>query len=189
MENSKIYRKIKNETFTIEKAIERLKWRFKNENVKIGESKITINELDVKAVEFLTDWINRQKLESLNQNTLLAKFVCYTLDNEIEFYKDVQFATNKLNEIAKADVEEFYKQIFNKINNLEYLNFCKEVGIVTDHIESMTLNKSQQINQNELIKTHKEKLKQLISGTWSEIKIYKSLNNLIYELINKYKKC
>lgn len=45
MQNSKTYTKIKNETFTIEKALNRLQWRFKNENVKVNESKITINEL------------------------------------------------------------------------------------------------------------------------------------------------
>lgn len=62
-----------------------MQWRFKNENVKINESKIVINELDQKAVDFLTDWIERQKIESLQQNMLFAKLFTYSLLNEIEF--------------------------------------------------------------------------------------------------------
>lgn len=183
----KTYTKIKSESFTIEKAIERMNWRFKNENVKVGESKITINELDVKAIEFLVNWINQQKSETLHQNLLFAKMYCYALENEIEFYKDVEFATKKLNEVCKTDIQEHYKRIANKLNNLEYLKFCRENGIITNHIEKMTLKTEQENSQKELVKKHEQKLSILIKGVWSESKVYKSLNNTISELLNKYK--
>jgi len=187
MKNSKTYTKIKSETFTIEKAIERMKWRFTNENIKVGETKITINELDVKAIEFLSEWIQRQKSETLQQNLLFAKMYCYALENEIEFYKDIEFATNRLNDVCKLDIQQHYKRIANKLNNLEYLKFCKQNGIVTDHIENMTMTKAQTSSQKELIKKHEVKLKELVLGLWSETKVYKGLNNVISELINKFK--
>ena len=179
--------KIKNETFTIEKALNRLKWRFKNENVKINETKIVINELDQKAVDFLTDWVERQKIESLQQNLLFAKLFTYSLLNEIEFYKDVEFANKKINDVCKMDIQQLYDEIYRKMNNLEYLKFCKENGIITNHIEKMTLNKEQEEKQKELIKQNEKELSKILKGLWSKEKIYKSLNNTISETINKFK--
>lgn len=179
--------KIKNETFTIEKAINRLQWRFKNENVKVNESKIVINELDQKSVDFLNEWVERQKIESLQQNLLFAKLFTYSLLNEIEFYKDVEFANNKINEVCRMDIQQLYDEVYRKMNNLEYLKFCKENGIITDHIEKMTLNKEQKEKQKELIKQNEKQLIEILKGLWSKEKIYKSLNNTISETINKFK--
>lgn len=179
--------KIKNETFTIEKAINRLQWRFKNENVKVNESKIVINELDQKAVDFLTEWIELQKIESLNQNMLFAKLYCYCIINEIEFYKDVEFANKKINDICKMDIRQLYDEVYRKLNNLEYLKFCRENGIITDHIEKMTLNKKDEELQKEIINKNKVKLSEILQGIWSKEKVYKSLNNTISETINKFK--
>lgn len=187
MQNSKTIRKIKSETFTIEKAIERMNWRFTNENVKTNESKITINELDVNAIEFIKDWINRQKAESLQENLLFAKMYTYALYQEIEFYKDVQFATSKLNEVCSSDIQMLYDKIKDKLNELEYTKFCKQNGIVTEHIEKCILSKQESIKQSKLIESNKEKLKSLISGIWSKEKVYRSLNNSISEIINKFK--
>lgn len=187
MQNSKTYTKIKSETFNIEKAINRLQWRFKNENVKVGESKIIINELDQKAVDFLIEWINNQKLENLNQNLLFAKLYTYSLINEIEFYKDIEFANKKINEVCKTDIQQLYNEVYRKLNNLEYLKFCKENGIITNHIEKMTLNKEQEKKQKDLIKQNEYELKQILKGLWSKEKTYKSLNNTISETINKFK--
>jgi hypothetical protein len=187
MQNSKTYTKIKSETFNIEKAINRLQWRFKNENVKVGESKIIINELDQKAVDFLIEWINNQKLENLNQNLLFAKLYTYSLINEIEFYKDIEFANKKINEVCETDIQQLYNEVYRKLNNLEYLKFCKEKGIITDHIEKMTLNKEQEQKQKDLIKQNESKLKLILKGLWSKEKTYKSLNNTISETINKFK--
>ena len=36
----------------IETALNRLNWRFKNSQIKIGESKIIINQTDIDAVDF-----------------------------------------------------------------------------------------------------------------------------------------
>ena len=197
MENSKTYQKIKNETFNIEKAINRISWRFKNENVKVGESKIVINELDIKAVEFLIEWINNQKQQSLVENLLFGKLYTYALSNEIEFYKDVNYANRKLQEVLNAPIEQHYNTIVKELNRLEYNKFCHSVGIVTDHIQSINIfdengkltekGKLQQEEQERLIKQHQKELQKFIVGVWSESEVYKNLNNQITECINKYK--
>ena len=187
MQNSKTYTKIKNESMNIQKAIQRIEWRFKNENVKINESKITINELDVNAVEFLVEWINNQKRESLTRNELFAKFYVYSLENELEFYKDVEFATKRLTEVASQPIENRYDKIHEKLNKIAYKSFCKEKGIIIDHIEKLTLKFEQEQEQKELIKQNEYELKKHALGLLDKSKVFKQLNNLISETINKFK--
>lgn len=175
----------------IEKAINRINWRFKNENIKINESKIIINELDIEAVEFLVNWVNQQKKETLMDNLLFAKIYCYCLSHEIEFYKDIKFSTNKLNDELIKPIEHHYLKICDDLNKLELDNFCKEVGIINDHLERINLkqtgNEEKLKIQNEIVTKNKSKLKSLILGLWSVDSVYKSLNNTITELINKHK--
>lgn len=186
MKNSKTLNKIKHETFNIEKAIERLKWRFTNENVKVNESKITINELDQKAVEFLINWINNQKKENIIQNELLAKFYTYALKQELTFYEDIQFATNKLNTIASQPIERRYEEICETLNRIEYKLYCKELGIITDHLDKLKLSDAELDKQKELIQKNEVSLKKYAFGKFEKSKIYRSLNNLISEVINKH---
>ena len=187
MENSKTHTKIKNESMNIQKAIQRIEWRFKNENVKVNESKITINELDVKAVEFIVEWINNQKKESLMRNELFAKFYVYSLENELEFYKDIEFATKRLTEVASQPIENRYNKIHEQLNKIAYKSFCKEKGIIIDHIEKLTLKSEQEQEQKELIKQNESELKKHAFGLLDKSKVFKQLNNLISETINKFK--
>lgn len=172
----------------IEKAINRLQWRFKNENVKVNESKITINELDLKAVEFLIDWVNNQKKEALKENVLFAKVYCYALSHEIEFYKDIQFANRKLQEELQKPIELHYDKIVEDLNRLELNKFLKNKRIITDHVESMLLKPEQEKQQKELIKENQKEISKYTIGVWLVKNVYKSLNNTITECINRYKK-
>ena len=185
MENKKTYKQIKTESFNIEKAINRISWRFKNENVKIGESKILINELDVKAVEFLIEWINNQKKETLKENELFAKIYAYTFNNELSFYRNPKFANNKIQNVLKKDVQELYDEVHNNINNIELTNYIEGLGINTKH----PLLRTDEENENDLrlFKMNNKEITIKIFGTWTIQNVYKSLNNSISELINKYK--
>jgi len=185
--NKKIISQLKSEVMNVEKAINRLQWRFKNENVKVGESKIIINELDVKAVEFLIEWINNQKKETLKENILFAKMFVYCLSNELDFYKDVSFANRKLNDELKLPIEHRYNEFTKKLNNLELNKFLNSKGIITDHFEKMGLNCEQENKQQELIKEYQKEATKFIKGVWSIQSVYKSLNNTITETINKFK--
>jgi len=171
----------------IENAINRLQWRFKNNNIKVNESKIIINQTDIEAVDFLIIWVNKQKEETLKENLLFAKMYCYCLANEIEFYKDIKFATNKLNDELIKSIDIHYLKISNELNRIELNNFCSSVGIVTDHFEKSLMTDIQETEQQTKIKTNQLQLQKFVLGTWSVESVYKALNNTITELINKHK--
>jgi len=171
----------------IETSINRISWRFKNENIKINESKIIINDADIEAVDFLVKWISNQKQEILKDNLLFGKLYVYALVNELEFYKDISFSNRKLQDVLKEPIESHYEKIVKDLNRLEYNKFCRSVGIITDHMEKMTLNQEQENQQQILIKQHQKELQKYIIGVWSVDSVYKSLNNQITECLNKYK--
>lgn len=184
MENKKTMAK---KAMNIETAINRISWRFKNENIKVNESKIIINDTDVETVDFLVKWISNQKQEVLKDNLLFGKLYVYALENELEFYKDISFSNRKLQDVLKEPIENHYEKIVKDLNRLEYNKFCRSVGIITDHMEKMTLNQGQENQQQILIKQHQKELQKYIIGIWSVDSVYKSLNNQITECLNRYK--
>lgn len=177
----------KNNAQNIESALNRLVWRFKNQNVKINESKIIVNEKDIEAIDFLIEWINNQKKESIQENLLFAKMYCYALSNEIEFYKDIKFSNYKLQNELQKPIKDHYNKISNSLNRLELDKFLQSKGIIIDHIESMGLTQEKE-NEQELLKKEclKESQKYII-GIWDAKKVYASLNNQITECINRFK--
>jgi hypothetical protein len=170
---------------TIEKALNRLQWRFKNENVKINESKITINELDQKAVDFLTEWIERQKRESLQQNLLFAKIYTYALKNELIYFKHISPSTRTLQEKLEMPIEYHYSQITEILNMIEIDDFAKKNGICQKNINFRT--NAENIENKKIISENIEKMKKVGFGFWTDKQVFSSLNNEISELINKYK--
>lgn len=175
----------------IEKALNRINWRFKNPQIKINESKITINQEDVNAIEFLTNWINNQKKETINQNQLFAKMYCYCLSNEIEFYKDVKFANTKLQEKLNEPIENHYNKIVKDLNRLELTKFMQSKGIIMDNVELMMLNQSQQLAQEQkqalILKENEKEVQMYVLGIFKPENVFKSINNQITECINRFK--
>lgn len=176
---------MKQEVFNIEKAINRLQWRFKNQNVKVNESKIIINELDIKAVDFLTEWINQQKKESLAENEMFAKLFCYAFKNELIFYKgDPKQSLRKICEQLELTVNYHYDEIHSTLNSLELFKYSEEIGMINKH---PVLRTEEENNKNKEILKKDENFMNKIKGTWSIESVYKSLNNSITEIINKYR--
>ena len=175
----------------IQKALNRITWRFKNPQIKINESKITINEEDINAIDFLINWIDQQKKETINHNQLFAKLYCYALSNEIEFYKDVRFANKKLQEKLNEPIENHYDKIVSDLNRLELTKYMQSKGIMTDHIESLLLTESQQQEQDELkakiLKENTKEVQSYVLGFFKSENVYKSINNQITECINRFK--
>lgn len=168
----------------IEKALNRLNWRFKNENVKVGESKIIINELDVEVVDFLNDWIVRQKEITLNKNILFAKLFCYAFKNEIQFYKNPKQAQRKLMEELEYPIEFHYESILEILNSVEYNKFLVSKGFPDKH--PSTLNSDEILLRRKLIAENEKELVKLVSGKWGIETVSKSLNNTITEILNRF---
>ena len=176
---------MKQEVFNIEKAINRLQWRFNNQNVKINESKIIINDLDVKAVDFLTNWINQQKKESLNENELFAKLFCYAFKNELIYYKGCpKQSLRKIQEVLEVTINYHYDEIHSTLNSLELYKYSEEIGLSDKH---PFLRTEEENNKNKEIMKKDNNLINKIKGTWSIESVYKSLNNSITEILNKYR--
>jgi len=180
-----------NTVYNIQKALNRITWRFKNPQIKINESKITINEEDINAIDFLITWVGQQKKETINHNQLFAKLYCYALSNEIEFYKDVRFANKKLQEKLNEPIENHYDKIVSDLNRLELTKYMQSKGIMTDHIESLLLTESQQQEQDELkakiLKENTKEVQSYVLGFFKSENVYKSINNQITECINRFK--
>ena len=164
--------KIKNETFTIEKALNRLQWRFKNENVKINESKIVINELDQKAVDFLIQWHQKQKEESLHENLLFAKIYCYALKIELQHFRDIKIALNSMETNLKLPIEYHYEKIVFELNSQILEDYEDFLGLEKKH--SLLRTKEEDEKIKELIKTD-EKYSKLIMGFYEEKQIYTTI--------------
>lgn len=171
----------------IENALNRINWRFTNPNIKLNESKIVINENDVEAVNFLTNWITQQKSETLQENQLFAKLYCYCLTHEIEFYKDIKFANRKLQEELAKPINHHYANVSETLNRMELNYFLNSIGIVTDHMKSCLMNEIQQQEQQELLNNNQKEITKYVLGIWNIDKVFKSLNNTITECLNKFK--
>lgn len=170
----KALQKIKNETFTIEKALSRIVWRFTNENVKINESKIIINELDQKAVKHIETVLNNYRSSSLNENELFAKLFCYAFKQELLFYNgNGKLAQKKLLEQLKMPLNQHYDEVHKKLNEIEVINFIKSIEKQQNSSEVISSE-----NQKELIKK--------INNTWQIDQVYKSLNKTISECLNRF---
>ncbi len=171
----------------IEDAINRISWRFKNESVKINESKIIINQKDIDSVNFLIDWINRQKQNELKDNLLFAKLFVYCFTNEIIYNQgNPQESLHKLQEIAKKPIEQHYNKFHEYLNMFEQTNYMKSIGIDFDKHPALMTSEE----KNKEVKTLQEKQVEIIKkykNLWSIEDVYRSLNNTITEFINKYK--
>lgn len=171
----------------IEEAINRISWRFKNENIKINESKIIINQKDVEAVDFLVDWINRQKKQELQENILFAKLFTYSFTQEIIYQQgNPQEALHHLQEKAKQPIQQHYDKFLEYLNMFEQTNFLKSLGVKFDK-HPVLMSKEEKNKEVSVLKESQIEIVKKIKSTWKTEQVYKSLNNTITEFINRYK--
>lgn len=159
----------------IQKAFQRLSWRFSN-------GKFEPNQNDLEALKFLADWVNREKEREIQEQTLFAKMYVYCFYHELDFYKDISFAQNKLHEILQKPLNEQYSSFLKKLNDHELDLFMREHKLDKDWINTEKI-----LEQKETITNTQKTLKQLVVGKWSLEQVTKSLNNQLTEAINKYK--
>lgn len=175
-----------NTIYNIQKALNRITWRFKNPQIKINESKITINEEDINAIDFLINWIEQQKKETIKENILFAKIFCYAFKNELIYYNgDPKHSQKKIIEILTLPIEHHYDEIHKILNMFELYNYSKEVGISQKH---PLLKTEEEIKIDlDIFKSKDPMMLKKILGYWTEKSVYKALNNQITECINRFK--
>lgn len=163
---------------TLEACIQRMFWR-------LGNGNFTPNKNDVDAMIKITEWINREKEQSLQNNRLFAKIYVYCFMHEIQFYKDIDFAQKKMHEVLQQDIERHYDLFSKRLNELKLNAYKKKLGLSVKHPELLSEEEKQK--EEELISANQEELAKYFVGIYSDDKVYKSLNNQITEAINNYK--
>jgi len=157
---------------TIEKAINRLFWRFQN-----GKFEPNVN--DIAALTFLAEWVNREKKKELVENTIFGKIYTYCFMREIEVTKDLKHSQQTLNELLKIPLELQYETFRRNLNHIECNKFRKSIGLC-DFMENRE-------EEQKLINENKEDVEKYFKGIWSFDQIKQALNNQITEAINRYK--
>jgi hypothetical protein len=164
---------------TLEANIKRLFWR-------MGNGKFEPNDKDVKALTEVTEWINRQKEEELKRNTIFAKLYVKAFFEEIQKYKDPQFAQYALHSHLQKPLETIYLEFENNLNSFEFELFCEKMGIKMGEHPLQTPEEQKEFEM-EIIKSNESEYLKLVQGKWTTDKIFKALNNQITETINKFK--
>lgn len=163
---------------TLEKNVERMFWRLSNGSFKP-------NQNDLKAMTEITEWINREKEDTLKQNLLFAKLYTVVFIQEIEYMQDIHFAQRKVHDVLNKPIETHYREFYEKLNSVELSKFSKKIGLNQKHPALMTEEETQ-LDQ-EIIKLNSEEFKKYCLGLWAYEKVQTSLNNQITEAINYYK--
>ena len=158
---------------TIEKSFEWLFKRFQNQSIKPCA-------FDKESLTFLAEWVNREKQKSIRENELFAKLYCHVFIQEIQFYKDFEFAQKSMNDILRLPIERHYDLFTQRLNDFELNRYFISLGIDTE-------KNIFEDNSEELKKAEKEAFINFASGKWDKEKVYKSLNNQITESLNRFK--
>lgn len=163
---------------TIEKNVERMFWRLSN-------GSFTPNQNDLKAMTEIVEWINRQKEQTLKENYMFAKLYCMQFIQEIEYYKDINFAQRNLHEMLEKSVVEHYDRFHEKLNFVELMKYSKNIGLSVKH--PAFVNAEEQEIDKRILKENEKEYIEYVNGIWSYEKVQKSLNNQMTEAINRYK--
>jgi len=157
---------------TIEKAFEWLFKRFITQTIKPCT-------FDIDCIKFLAEWANREKEKNKQENILFAKLYCYVFIQEIQHYKDINFAQKSMHDLLTMHLELHYKTFAQKLNEFEFNEYLKSIGI---NPEEMHFKESKE--DIEKLKEAKDFFDNI--NKWDLEKVSKSLNNQITESINRY---
>lgn len=173
----------------LQKAFQRLEWRFSKGN-------FTPNQNDADALQFLADWVNREKSDRLNQNRYFGKMVIYCLMREIDFFKDVKLAEKKLNEILELPIEYWYdryrlQRVMRDFQDtMDVLNITHFTEVWDKHKDDkgyfdMEAIRTETAENDALMKENKDLLIQSLTR-WKQKEINGILNLFITELLNEH---
>lgn len=165
---------------TIEKTFEWLFKRMQMPNIKPCA-------FDLECLKFLAEWVNREKENELNQNVLFAKLYCHVFIQEINFYKDFEFAQKSMNDILKHSVESHYDLFTKRLNEYELNRYLVEMGIDPEKRKFDEDGISVPFDGEKLAKAKNDEFMKFVQGTWTYDQTRKSLNAQISESINRFK--
>jgi hypothetical protein len=153
---------------TIEKTFDWLFKRFQSPNIKPCK-------FDFDCLTFLAEWVNREKKSNKQQNILFAKLYCHVFIQEIQHYKDIEFAQKSMNDILELDLYSHYVKFKDRLNDVEFNKYLISIGIDPE---------KRFFDDSEKLKEAENFFKKV--NQWNIDQVEKSLNAQITESINRF---
>ena len=151
-------------------------------------SKRLTNEYDIKSMNEIIDFVNRQQQITINQNLLFAKLFIHKL-NDIKLH-DRDFMVNKFNQramadILKIDLDEYFKEFTFTLNENHIRYIFEENGIDAKH-PFLKDDKELDLDKLKLSQIPKKDIETIYKGFWNEEDVRERLLEMINNAINKY---
>lgn len=154
---------------TIEKAIDRLKFRLEN-------GRYEPNKTDLETLNFIIEWANNCKLSSLQSNNLTKKLFIMAFENELNKYAgDPKRAQKELGKKLQLPLNFFEEQFSKQFDDFTIHNFLENNGITSENLafEELTVEKQKEFEDILLAPDRSDK-------------VLKSLRNTMAEFLIKY---
>lgn len=166
---------------TIEKTFEWLFKRFQNQSIKTCA-------FDLECLKFLAEWVNREKETQLNNQILFAKLYCHVFIQEVNFYKDFDFAQKSMGKMLELPLQNHYELFNQRLNDYALNRFLLSNGIDPEKRKFDSEGYSDATFDKEaLSKIDNDEFIKFAKGYWDYDKTQKSLNNQITESVNRFK--
>jgi len=157
---------------TIEQTFDWLFKRFQSPQIKPCK-------FDFDCLTFLAEWVNREKENNKQKNILFAKLYCHVFIQEINHFKDFEFAQKSMNDILDLSLEKHYIIFAQRLNDFEFNKYLVSIGINPE-------SKHYLVDESEVKKlAAAEKFFENINK-WNVSQVEKSLNAQITESINRF---
>lgn len=151
------------------------------------------NDADVDALNFVIDWINKEKEDRLNKNHHFAKLAMFVYNEFLVHYKgDNKICEKEIQQILKSPLEHFYSVFKSHMDHYSMEIFFESIGTkpawfqegikVQDIIDNSKYN-------NELFKD--KEIQQLAvehfkTNMYSDQEVHEKLNHFLSEILHGY---
>ena len=153
---------------TIDKSFDWLFKRFQSPNIKPCK-------FDFDCLAFLAEWCNREKEKNKQENILFAKLYVYVFIQEIQHYKDIEFAKKSMRDLLRLDLYSHYIKFTERLNDVEFNKYLISIGIDP---EKRYFDDSDKLKEATAFFDNVNK--------WTIEQVSKSLDAQITETINRY---
>ncbi len=119
----------------INKAVQRLGWRFDQASKKTDHS-FTINQNDLEALKTIDAFVVKDQKKQYNSHELFAKLYIYNLTELIEYYNTTIFdplPRRRIHEVLRQSLPELTEKLKKTLNDSEKYALMKEIGVDLKH--------------------------------------------------------
>lgn len=172
---------------TVEKAIQRIEWRF-----FLSSNIIFINENDLRAVSTLLDFIRSERKNTVLTNSAFSKLYVAHLNYLVKHYKSGvtdPLVFKKLHYIISRPLDYSIQELVDTLNGLEQNEFLKRCGCIeTIHPKMQNpREKEQALNKlQDLLKIDSNR-KKFFGKSWNFDEIKNGLEKQINYVIDDYR--